>query len=153
MRINFKDILFVSIQFLLFFLYILDIKCTFNFFSWINHLGLIASIIGFAIILLALLQLNKNLSPFPTPKNNSVLIQNGLYKYVRHPIYSGIILLFLGFGFYNDSLFKLLISLLLTVLFYFKTNYEEKRLLQKFPNYAQYKMKVGRFFMKFCVKE
>jgi protein-S-isoprenylcysteine O-methyltransferase Ste14 len=112
----------------------------------IQKMGLTIAVFGGIIITLALLQLNKNLSPFPTPKECSSLLQNGLYKYSRHPIYSGIILLFLGYSLYQNSGYKLLISLLLVILFYFKSNYEEQRLEQKFPDYKHYRSKTGRFF-------
>nr|WP_315147284.1 methyltransferase [uncultured Flavobacterium sp.] len=92
------------------------------------------------------MKLNKNLSPFPTPKNNVTLLENGLYKYARHPIYTGIILLVIGFSVYQNSWYKLLISLLLIILFYLKSTYEEERLEQKFPDYKNYKTKTRRFF-------
>lgn len=112
----------------------------------IQKAGLWITILGGIIIVLALLQLNKNLSPFPTPKNNTTLLQNGLYKYMRHPIYTGIILFFIGDSVYQNSFYKLGISLLLVVLFHFKTNYEEQRLEQKFPDYKLYKSKTTKFF-------
>lgn len=108
--------------------------------------GLWIAILGGLIIILALLQLNKNLSPFPTPKDKSVLLQNGLYKYMRHPIYTGIILLFSGYSVYQNSVYKLFISLILVILFYLKSNYEEQRLEQKFSDYKRYRSKTGRFF-------
>lgn len=112
----------------------------------IQKMGLTIAVFGGIIITLALLQLNKNLSPFPTPKECSSLLQNGLYKYSRHPIYKGIILLFIGFSVYQNSGYKLLISLLLVILFYLKSIYEEERLEQKFHDYKNYKTKTGRFF-------
>jgi protein-S-isoprenylcysteine O-methyltransferase Ste14 len=115
----------------------------------IQKIGLALTVFGGIIIILALLQLNKNLSPFPTPKDSASLLQNGLYKYMRHPIYTGIILLFLGYSVYQNSFYKLGISLLLVILFYFKSNYEELRLEQTFPDYKNYKTKTGRFFPLF----
>jgi protein-S-isoprenylcysteine O-methyltransferase Ste14 len=112
----------------------------------IQKTGLVIAFFGGIIITLALLQLNKNLSPFPTPKDSASLLQNGLYKYMRHPIYTGIILLFSGYSVYQNSVYKLLISVFLVILFYLKSNYEEQRLEQKFPNYQRYKDKTGRFF-------
>ena len=44
---------------------------------------------GLSLMALAALQLNRNLSPFPSPKKKSRLITSGAYKYVRHPIYTG----------------------------------------------------------------
>ncbi|HQV35525.1 MAG TPA: isoprenylcysteine carboxylmethyltransferase family protein [Flavobacterium sp.] len=149
MKINSKDIVLVSIQFVLFILYTIPFGGSLEFFSWFKTIGLITSIVGFVILVLALLQLNKNLSPFPTPKNNAVLIQNGLYAWVRHPIYTGLLLLFFGYSIYQASLFKLFITFLLWVLFHFKTKYEELQLQRKFPDYTTYKKNKGRFFPKF----
>ncbi len=146
MKINSKDIVLVSIQLVLFILFTIPVSGSLEFFSWFKLLGLIASIVGFIVLALAILQLNKNLSPFPTPKNNAVLIQNGLYALVRHPIYSGILLLFFGYSIYQASLYKLVITIFLWVFFYFKTQYEELQLQRKFPTYKVYISKVGRFF-------
>jgi len=150
MKLNLKDYLFVGIQFILFALYILKINIyTFKFPNSISITGIILSIIGALTIFIALLQLNTNLSPFPTPKSNSKLIQNGLFKYIRHPIYTGILLLLSGYAVYVNSSAKLIISLLLLMLFFLKTTYEEERLLSKFPNYSEYKKRTGRFLPKF----
>lgn len=149
MRIDIKDKVLVSIQFVLFGCYAIDFDRSLGFSLFFKFIGLSVAIIGLIISLLAVLQLNKNLSPFPTPKENAVLLENGLYKFVRHPIYSGLLLLFYGYGIYVDSIYKLLISSLLLVLFYFKTNYEERLLEIKFQDYSLYKQKAGRFFPKF----
>jgi len=149
MKKNYKDYWFVAIQFVLFFCFIFEMDWSMNLGLTVQKLGLIIAVFGGIIITLALLQLNKNLSPFPTPKESSSLLQNGLYKYSRHPIYTGIIILFLGYSLYQNSVYKLLISLLLVILFYFKSNYEEQRLEQKFPDYKNYKTKTGRFFPLF----
>lgn len=148
MKINPKDILLVSFQFALFGCYTIDFDRSLGFSLFFKLIGLSFAIIGLVISLLAVLQLNKNLSPFPTPKKNAVLLDNGLYKFVRHPIYSGLLLLFYGYGIYVDSIYKLLISSLLLVLFYFKTYYEERLLEKKFSVYSKYKQKVNRFFPK-----
>lgn len=149
MRIRLKDKVLVSIQFVLFGCYAINFDWSLGFSLFFKFIGLLFAIVGFLIALIAILQLNKNLSPFPTPKEKAVLLENGLYKFVRHPIYSGLLLLFYGYGIYVDSIYKLLISSLLLVLFYFKTNYEERLLEFKFQDYSLYKQKVGRFFPKF----
>ena len=149
MELKRKDYGFVAIQFMLFFCFIFDFNWKLNLGQLIQKTGLFFAVFGAIIIIVALLQLNKNLSPFPTPKNTASLLQNGLYRYSRHPIYAGIILLFFGYSVWQDSLYKLGISFLLTVLFYFKSNYEELRLELKFPDYKDYKSKTNRFFLWF----
>lgn len=148
MKINSKDLILVSIQLVLFIVYTFPVEWSLEFFLWIKLVGLLIAIFGLIVLVVALLQLNINLSPFPTPKDSSVLIQNGLYAWVRHPIYTGILLLFFGYSIYQASLFKLFITFLLWVLFHFKTQYEELQLQRKFPDYTTYKKNKGRFFPK-----
>jgi protein-S-isoprenylcysteine O-methyltransferase Ste14 len=148
MKINSKDFFLVGIQLVLFVLYTVPVEWSLEFFSWFKTIGWIVASVGLLIVVIALLQLNSNLSPFPTPKDNAVLIQNGLYAWVRHPIYTGVLLLFLGYGIYLASLNKLLITFLLWLLFYFKTQYEEIQLQKKFPKYGLFKASRGRFFPK-----
>ena len=95
----------------------------------------------------SILNLNENLSPFPSPKSNSSLISTGIYRYIRHPIYAGILLSMMGYALYLMSVFKLFITLVLWIVFYFKSNLEE-RLLQKsvLVEYKDYMEMTGRFF-------
>lgn len=147
MKLALKDYLFVGVQFLLFGFYLLKVNTiAIQIPYFILMTGLIVSISGLLILLLALLQLNNNLSPFPTPKSSAELIQTGLYKFIRHPIYTGIIFLLFGYGIYCSSLFKIVISILLLILFYFKSSYEEKLLQSKYSNYSEFKKTRGRFF-------
>ncbi len=142
-----KDILFVSIQLLLFIAYFSS-KFQFSFQTnhFIKYSFLLLSFLGLLVIVLAILQLNRNLTPFPTPKKDGTLIQTGLYKFVRHPIYSGIILAAMGFGLYQGNLWKVSIGIILWVLFYFKSKYEENLLSNQFPDYKSYKKSTNRFF-------
>lgn len=149
MNLKNKDYTFVGIQFALFFIYVFNIKLwNIHFPKEITTTGLICSLLGAVILVLALLQLNKNLSPFPTPKSNAELIKNGLYKYIRHPIYTGILIMLFGNAIRQESLFKLLITFILLMLFLYKTSYEEKRLENKYADYKAYKKNTGRFFPK-----
>ena len=140
MKRNPKDIFFVGIQLILFVIYIFRIpKIDFTIPPFVQWIGLVLSVAGIIISLASLLTLNKNLSPFPSPKTSSELIQSGIYKYVRHPIYLGILLFTFGFSLYSENTLRLLIFLALLILFIFKATYEEKLLQDKFPGYADYK--------------
>ena len=134
---------------MLFIVYVLDISILhLNIPSLLKVFGLIIAGVGILIFMIAILQLNKNLSPFPTPKSNAQLIQSGLYKYIRHPIYTGILLGFTGYAVYLESIYKLAITLLLLIVFIIKSIYEEKKLTDRFSNYSLYKKTTGRFFPK-----
>lgn len=141
-----KDYLYLGIQFLLFTGYLLPIKIS-SIYSpeWLRYSGLIILALGVALGFVALFQLNTKLSPFPTPVSNGKLITSGAYRIARHPIYTAVIFLGLGYAFYSASLFKVLISGLLLTLFYYKSKYEEQLLTQKFSEYPAYKKKTRRF--------
>jgi len=143
----FKDLLFISIQILLFVAFLLPISFAFLSINLvIKYLFLGLAVLGFLIIILAIIQLDKNLTPFPSPKQNGSLINTGLYKFIRHPIYTGIIICTIAFGFYNQNIWRIGIGVFLWILFYFKSIYEEKMLCQKFNQYIDYKKNTSRFF-------
>ncbi len=147
MKIPLKDILFVLLQLLLFVAFVFDIESLTILFPIILFwFGVVIFILGVFITLVAVLQLNVHLSPFPSPLPGSKLIENGVYKFIRHPIYTGIILVFFGFAIISDSGYRMIISAVLFLLFYYKSLYEEKSLLEKFPSYLEYKNRAGRFF-------
>lgn len=141
-----KDYLYVGIQFVLFVAYILPIQNnSINLPEWLRYSGLLILVSGLVLGLVALFQLNTKLSPFPTPVSNSKLITNGAYNIARHPIYSALIFSGFGYALYQASWYKGLIVLLLLILFYFKSQYEEKLLSEKFSGYTSYKKKTRRF--------
>jgi len=141
-----RDYLFVITQFLLFLAYVFDVTALdFTLPEVLGYFGLFLALAGLCTCGLALLQLNKNLSPFPTPVKAGELVTNGVYAYARHPIYSGILLFGLGYGLYLGSGYKLLITAALLVLFYIKSSYEERLLAERYKGYTAYRLRVGRF--------
>ncbi len=145
-----KDLLFVIGQFILFAAYLFEIpELRLDFPDNADRVNLILAGVGIVIIIISMLQLNKNLSPFPTPPKNSELVVTGLFNYVRHPIYSGILMTTFFTAIYFDSGYKLIIFLLLVILFYYKSEYEEEQLEKKFPGYKSYKAGTGRFYPRF----
>ena len=150
MKLPLKDYLFVAVQFILFAIYLLNVSLfPFQTPKYISYSGLTLSGLGILIGALALLQLNNNLSPFPSPKTNSELIKTGLYKFIRHPIYTGILLMLFGYGIFQGSSYKIGITLMLHILFYLKSSYEEVKLEAKYPGYSEYKKTSGRFLPRF----
>lgn len=144
-----KDYIYVGIQFILFAVYVIPVQAiTFASATFVNVLGIILVVIGVLMGLLSVIQLNKNLSPFPTPINGGELIETGLYKYIRHPIYTSIVSTLVGYGLYSGSAYKILITITLLILFFYKSQYEEKKLSLVFKDYPEYMKKTGRFLPK-----
>lgn len=146
MKKTWKDYAFVSMQFFLFGLYAFEFLPVYKFPILVRYLGALVAIIGVFIALVSILQIKKNITAFPTPTAEALLLTDGFYKFSRHPIYTGIILFLFGYGFFHNSISKLILASILVVLFYVKTKYEEEQLVQKFPDYKAYQSKVNRFF-------
>lgn len=105
-------------------------------------LGLV--LVGLIITMLGIVSLGNSLRATPVPKESAELRTTGLYAFVRHPIYLGLIVLSIGLAIFSSSLWGIATLVALIVLLSFKARFEEKLLLQKFPGYADYASRVGR---------
>ena len=101
-------------------------------------------ILGTAIALIAAFNLGKNLTPLPRPKENAVLIQVGLYRFVRHPIYFGVIVLSIGWGLIQQSTLVWMYVLIIAIFFDIKSRKEEQWLVERFSAYVNYQGRVRK---------
>ncbi len=95
---------------------------------------------GIVIAIWAAILLGPNLTPLPKPKPSGQLIQTGLYKLVRHPIYFGVILVSFGWAGIEQTIYTLVLAFIVLIFFDLKSRQEERWLTQKFSEYAEYKM-------------
>jgi protein-S-isoprenylcysteine O-methyltransferase Ste14 len=102
--------------------------------------SVILVIIGLVIALLARRMLAGNWSKDVDVKVDHELITSGIYRYVRHPIYTGVLLMGLGSGLLVGTTSVFLIFLAMFGFFWFKARREEKLLTKHFPKeYPAYK--------------
>jgi protein-S-isoprenylcysteine O-methyltransferase Ste14 len=95
---------------------------------------------GIVIAIWAAILLGPNLTPLPKPKPSGEFIQSGLYRFVRHPIYFGVILVCFGWASIEQTLYTLVLAIILLIFFDLKSRQEEIWLTEKFSEYAQYKI-------------
>ncbi|MEM9328543.1 MAG: isoprenylcysteine carboxylmethyltransferase family protein [Bacteroidota bacterium] len=144
-----KDYFFVGVQLLLFALYIREYQnWQFQSPDVLRIIAGIGAVGGTLLIGVALFQLGAGLTPFPTPRDNGELVRGGVFAFIRHPIYAGILGATFGWALMQGSGWKLGIVVLLYGLFHFKSKYEEALLTAKFPDYEAYRKVTGRFFPK-----
>ncbi len=106
--------------------------------------GIAIGLLACLIMVLAAINLGRNLTPLPHPKDDSVLIQTGLYQYVRHPIYFGVLLAALAWLLIFPGLYILAYSICLFLLFDVKARCEEVWLLERFSSYKDYQARVKK---------
>jgi protein-S-isoprenylcysteine O-methyltransferase Ste14 len=113
--------------------------------DWIVMLSAVFSILGVTIAIVARRKLAGNWSSGVVFREDHELIQSGLYRYVRHPIYSGIILMALGTALVQGTLGTMLFFLLVLAFMGYKAKQEEELLTTHFPNeYPAYKTRTKR---------
>ena len=105
-------------------------------------MGILIIIIALIIMLVAIKDLGRNLSPFPRPITNSNLVTTGIYRLTRHPMYYSLIFISFGVFIIKLSIYYLLLSISLGLIIKFKIALEEQYLKNKFKNYLLYKNEV-----------
>ena len=150
LKIFFKAAYEIILVFLQFFI------ITLHFFKWefipekqiiqvtpfSNFVGFLIIIIAFIILLFAIKDLGRNLSPFPRPIKNSNLVTKGIYGFTRHPMYYSLIFISFGVFITKLSIYYLFLSISLGLIIKFKIALEEQYLKNKYKNYLLYKNEV-----------
>ncbi len=91
--------------------------------------------------------LNRNYSYTLEIREEHHLVTNGLYKYIRHPIYSGVILGIFSVPIYSSSLRGFLLTILAIPLFMYRIRNEERMLVEEFGGeYERYQEQTWRLF-------
>jgi protein-S-isoprenylcysteine O-methyltransferase Ste14 len=108
-------------------------------------LGAVLLMIGAAFGIAGVKALGRNLTPYPKPREQSDLIQQGIYGVARHPLYASLIFLSFGWGLLWQSGPALGAAVFLAVLLDRKARLEERWLRDKFPEYCSYAKRVRRF--------
>lgn len=112
--------------------------------SWLWWIGTGCLVAGLAVLALAALGLGRALTPTPVP-NGAGLRTDNLYRWVRHPIYSGLLLACGGVVLHSFGPWTLLGWAALALLLRTKAAWEERMLAQVFPQYPGYAARTGRF--------
>ncbi len=85
---------------------------------------------------------------WPKPVDSAKLVTSGVFKRMRHPVYSGLLLLAYGIGLGSGPTPHLFFAIALHLVLSKKAALEETFLAEKFPEYPEYVSRTGRFFPK-----
>lgn len=105
----------------------------------------VTTVLGLAVMVSGATGLGRGLTATPLPNAHAQLRTEGLYRYSRHPIYSGLILTMASLTVASGSAFRLLALGALVLLLTMKARWEETRLAHRFEGYADYAARTPRF--------
>ena len=100
---------------------------------------------GLAFCIWARISIGRNWSGVVTLKEDHQLVEHGPYRWVRHPIYTGLLMMYLATAIILGHGAGFVGLLLAFASFWIKLNSEEKLMLKQFPDrYPTYRRRVKR---------
>lgn len=106
--------------------------------------GAVAIMIGGVLAVRGIVDLRESLTPFPHPRDGASLVEHGAYRLARHPIYGGLVMGAIGWGFLTASAVALVLAVVLLGFFDLKSRREEAWLVDRFPAYEAYRRRTRR---------
>ncbi len=135
------SIVLIGLQFALIALIVWPVGAQrFGLIFWICLIGSIA--LGVYILMHNRLG---NFNIRPEPKATAQLITAGPYRFIRHPMYSALLLATAGFVVAENIWVKLGLWIALGLVLSAKASFEEQLMIEKFPDYPAYRARTKRF--------
>lgn len=103
--------------------------------------GALLLAVGVGVLVAGAIGLGSALTPFPAPRGRGELQTGGVYRFARHPMYGGGILIALGWSMLFATPFGFALTILLAVFADLKSRREESWLEQKYADYEDYKQR------------
>ena len=104
-------------------------------------------VVGATVNVLGRHKLGRNWANQVTVYESQTLVTSGLFGWLRHPLYASLIWMFVGSAVAYHNAAALVATMLVFVpAMYYRSSQEERLLSQRFPEYADYRARTGRFF-------
>lgn len=98
--------------------------------------------LGLALVVWAVLVFGRGVTPSPMPSRKAQLQTRGPYHWIRHPMYTGVIVLMAGSAMGRQSWIAAALWVVLVMFFLAKLGWEERRLVENYPGYDSYRKAV-----------
>ncbi len=117
--------------------------------DWFRWLGVGLGVINVLGIYWLFSSIGSGITPTSGTRTEHKLVTKGVYKYIRHPLYTFGSSLFLSFGMMADNWFIALLGVVAFIGMAIRTPKEEANLIAKFGDeYREYMKRTGRFLPK-----
>ena len=94
---------------------------------------------GVLVAVAAFASLGRAVHIAPQPLPGASLVDRGIYRYLRHPMYTAAVLVSIGLVLLQPQVTVLTAALAVIVFYLIKARYEEPLLLERYPDYAAYR--------------
>lgn len=111
----------------------------------LKSFGALVAIGGSVIFVLGKSRLGKQYSPLSDSYVPSTLVTDGIYGYIRNPIYTGNLFILTGLTLMSGSALVMILTSILWLLYWHTVKIEERYLAEFFSEYDSYMAKTGRF--------
>jgi len=108
-------------------------------------------IAGQGMAIAAALQMRQYISALPAPAPGATLLQSGIYRHVRHPMYGGVMLMAAAIAVFDVNPMALILTAVLAAIFHGKSRYEESLLAAAFLGYREYQRRVPHRFIPWLI--
>lgn len=128
---------------------------TYNYQNiYLDILFIIIYIIGTAFNLLGRHYLGHNWGNNVIIYKDHTLVNEGVYKVVRHPLYASIIWMIYSVGIMCQNYLVIILNTIIFIPFmYYRAKQEEKELVKEFKEYEEYRKNVGMFFPRIKINK
>lgn len=115
----------------------------------VRWLGVGIGIVGVFGIYWLFSSIGTGITPTSATRKEHKLVTTGIYRYIRHPLYTFGASMFVSFGMMADNWFIALLGILTFIVMAIRTPKEEANLVEKFGDeYRAYMKRTGRFLPK-----
>ena len=101
--------------------------------------GTALALAGLLLMVVAIVNLRRVIQIAPSPREGGHLVTSGVYRYFRHPIYTGIVLIAIGLFLRQPSVPVAVAAVVVIAFLAAKVRFEESLLLVRYPDYAAYR--------------
>jgi protein-S-isoprenylcysteine O-methyltransferase Ste14 len=102
-------------------------------------LGQALCVAGVTLMAFAFAALRGVIQVAPEPKAGGHLVTTGIYRWLRHPIYTAIVAIVIGLVLRKPTLWLAIAAAVLVAFLFVKTRFEERLLATRYPQYSEYR--------------
>lgn len=115
-------------------------------------IGSCMMVMGVALGVWAVVSFRQRVRILPSPSATGLLVTDGPFAHIRHPMYSALLLVSTGLFLAYPTIIRLVAIILLAVVLFVKMRYEERLLAARYSGYGIYQTHTGRLFPKLSHK-